>query len=56
MIAALGVGAVYVVSRRVLPQIASRLVTEVLPGRVSPSLLARVPERYLEDADRDAGT
>ena len=56
VIAALGVGAVYVVSRRVLPQIASRLVTEVLPGRVSPSLLARVPERYLEDADRDAGT
>jgi len=53
VLAALGIGAVYAASRRVLPRIAHLLATEVLPGRVSPSLLARVPERYLDGVEAD---
>jgi hypothetical protein len=47
------VAVAYAASRRVLPRIARRLVTEVLPGRVPPALLARLPERYVDGARRD---
>ncbi|MFW5935230.1 MAG: metal-dependent hydrolase [Halolamina sp.] len=53
VLAALGVGTVYAASRRVLPRVAHLLATEVLPGRVSPSLLARVPDRYRDGAEFD---
>jgi hypothetical protein len=51
--AAMLVAVAYAASRRVLPRIARRLVTEVLPGRVPPALLARLPERYVDGARRD---
>jgi len=53
VLAALGIGAVYAASRRVLPRVAHLLATQVLPGRVSPSLLARVPDRYRDGAAVD---
>lgn len=54
VLASLGVAAVYTASRRTLPRIAQTLATTVLPGRVPPSLLARIPGRYrAPDAGRD---
>lgn len=49
--ASMVVAVLYAASRRTLPRIVRRLVTEVLPGRVPPAVLARVPERYVEGAD-----
>lgn len=49
----MGVAVAYAASRRVLPRIARTLVTEVLPGRVPPAVLAQVPERYADGADGD---
>lgn len=51
VLAAVGVGVVYAASRRTLPEIARRLATEILPGRVPAAVLARVPERYRGDAE-----
>ncbi len=53
VVASLVVAVAYAATRRVLPRVARVLATELLPGRVPPSLLARVPERYVEDADSD---
>jgi len=51
--AALVVAVVYAVTRRALPRVARTLVTEVLPGRVPPSLLTRLPDRYVDDGAID---
>ncbi|QKY20017.1 metal-dependent hydrolase [Halolamina sp. CBA1230] len=51
--ASIVVAVTYAATRRALPRVARALVTEVLPGRVPASLLARLPERYVEDAGRD---
>ncbi|MBP1988126.1 metal-dependent hydrolase [Halolamina salifodinae] len=57
VVAALGIAVVYTASRRTLPRIAQTLAMSVLPGRVPPSLLAKLPDRYsAEDAGRDDGT
>ena len=48
VIASIVVAIAYAATRRVLPRVARTLVTELLPGRVPPSLLARLPDRYLE--------
>ncbi|WP_435118428.1 metal-dependent hydrolase [Halolamina sp. C58] len=49
VVASLAVAVAYAATRRVLPRLARVLVTEVLPGRVPPALLARLPARYVED-------
>jgi hypothetical protein len=51
--AAMLVAVAYAASRRVLPRLAALLVTEVFPGRVPPTLLARLPDRYVDGARRD---